>query len=303
MTDQLPKFPELRKMVFTDKDIITSYATHFNPYSDFNFASLWSYNVNDTLCIGELNNNLIILFPDYTSTHTFYTLLGKNNLAETCLHLLNNAQSPLLPVLKLVPEEIANELATANIFLIQEDRDNFDYILSSSEIADLKTQRFHTHKNHINRLETKFPNITCSEINLLDTDIQQAILTVFYTWEKGRGKERKDTIHELTALQRLLSQADQFNLITLGVYDNDVMVGFSISDIDRENYAQIHFAKADPVYKEIYYLLNNSLAKKLTEKNTSYINMEQDLGIAGLRFSKEQWNPITYLKKYIVEKI
>ena len=43
----LPKFPEFKKLELNDKAVLHSVTALLPPYSDFNFTSLFSWNVND----------------------------------------------------------------------------------------------------------------------------------------------------------------------------------------------------------------------------------------------------------------
>ena len=44
-------------------------------------------------------------------------------------------------------------------------------------------------------------------------------------------------------------------------------------------------------------------ARILHDMNIPYYNWEQDLGIPGLRYSKEKYKPIFYLKKFTVSRV
>ena len=44
-------------------------------------------------------------------------------------------------------------------------------------------------------------------------------------------------------------------------------------------------------------------AKALSEQGYEYMNIEQDLGIAGLRKAKKFFGPVAMLRKYTVEQI
>lgn len=300
----LPSFPEFKKLALTDKTVFTEYTKHYPPYSDFNFISTWSYDTNNDLLISDINENLVIRFRDYITNEPFYSFIGENDIQQTIVTLLEDAaKKSYLPLLKLIPEScIANNPFIKTLFEIKEDPNNFDYIVSTQELRFLSGSKFHTQKNHLNKFDTLYPHAVTRMLDIDKDTIQKEILDVFYRWEAGRQKKREETEQELKALLRLLFDHNSFGLISLGIYINGALIAFSITDIEHNSYAQIHFAKCDPLYKEGYYKLNNHLANLLHEIKHDYINLEQDLGIPGLRFSKQQWNPVHYLKKYTIEK-
>ncbi len=81
------------------------------------------------------------------------------------------------------------------------------------------------------------------------------------------------------------------------------MLGFTMYEIISNNYAISHFAKADKKHHAaICDLLNWEEAKILHSQGIKYFNWEQDLGIPGLRYSKEKYKPAFFLKKFILKE-
>ncbi len=296
----IPKFPNFKDLELEDKEELENITKKFEPYSDYNFISLWAYNTEKDTRITLLNNNLVLRFRDYITNEPFYTFLGNNNPLETIHDLLElSRKEGFKEELKLIPEVNIKDLNDASLS-ISEDRDSFDYILSIEEISNLTGDKYHTHKNFVNRFNNSYSNYRLHSLNLLDPLIHDQILGVFYNWELSRNKQRSETEHELHAIQRTLHDANKFNLITLGVYDREVLVGFIIASLEQMDYAVSHFAKADVNYGGVFYFLYHHLAKQLHDLGYKYLNNEQDMGIPGLRKSKEQWNPAHFLKKYII---
>ena len=61
----------------------------------------------------------------------------------------------------------------------------------------------------------------------------------------------------------------------------------------------VHVEKADTNYEGIFSLINQEFALHIPEQYV-YINREEDLGIPGLRQSKESYNPDHYVEKFSV---
>lgn len=297
----LPLFPKQKKLSLTDKDLITKFTNDFEPTADYKFASLWSYNTENDATISTLHGNLILKFRDYISNEFIYSFIGTNYVKETArVVLLNAKKENVIGELKLVPECVISAEKDWSSFLIAEDPNNHDYILSVTDLCNLPGSKFHTHKNHINKFNILYQN---NEMKVLDPKDKTTIMLiedVFYRWEKGRNKDRNDTIHELTAIRRLLHDYSSFSLLIVGLFIDGVIQGFSINDLDSEKYAQNHFAKSDPSIKQLYYKLNHLTGIELQKRGYEFLNIECDLGLDGLRFAKEQWNPVKYIKKYTI---
>ena len=107
-------------------------------------------------------------------------------------------------------------------------------------------------------------------------------------------------LNEFTAFDKFIGNPDCANSI-LTVYDNGGLVGFASFEILGSNYAVIHFAKANKEFNGIYYALLHFVAKVLAESGIEYLNIEQDMGLDGLRQSKRKYKPVFYLKKYKVQ--
>jgi len=95
-------------------------------------CKLWSYNIENDVAISLLNDNLIIKFRDYITNEPFYTFLGTNaveNTVDSLLTLMWRFKHD--EKLQLIPEKnILNNKKLESIYLVDEDRNNFDYIYS-----------------------------------------------------------------------------------------------------------------------------------------------------------------------------
>lgn len=298
----IPNFPKFKKLMLTDKEQIERITSKFAAYSDYNFVSLWSYNIEDDINLSILNNNLVIRFRDYLTNEKFYSFIGKNNIIHTIDTLLKLSEKEgLPPILKLIPEEsvLIKNLKEYNI---EEDRDNHDYILSATEHTGLVTSKYYKHRKLVKKFFRENP---FSQIKILDLGNQNTadeILELFKLWTVKTNKNIEDTEHELIALKRTLKNYSSLNLLSLGLYNKDKFIGFIIADKNHHAYIESHFLKYLPGFNGLNHLFHHVLAKYSNADGVNFINIEQDLGIDGLRRAKESAKPIKYLKKYSIAK-
>jgi hypothetical protein len=69
----IPQFPSFKKLTPDDREEIETITHEHDPYSDFNFSSMWAYNTEEDFEISRINNNIIIRFQDYITNKRFYS--------------------------------------------------------------------------------------------------------------------------------------------------------------------------------------------------------------------------------------
>ncbi|HEY4036804.1 MAG TPA: phosphatidylglycerol lysyltransferase domain-containing protein [Ktedonobacteraceae bacterium] len=302
----IPVFPLFKQLDLADKEEFETKTKCFLPYSDYNFVSLWSFNTKKDIEISILHDNLVIKFTDYITTKPFYSFLGTNQVNETIDILLEFSKKNKLPSeLKLIPEVCIGTLKDSQNYTIFEDRDNFDYILSAKVLCDLSGHKYLVKRNRINRFKKNYDNHSISVLDLKKDSTRDEIINLFHLWGKQKNQLRAEaeielTVNELTAIKRLLDDANLLNLYSVGIYCNSSLIALSINELVQDSYAMTHFEKADTSYTGVFQYLKHITAELVYKLGILYLNYEQDSGIEGLREAKESYHPISFLKKYII---
>lgn len=296
----LPTFPKFRQLTLKDKKHLSRILKTLPPYSDFIFSSLWCWNTKPSIEIATLNKNLIFKMPDYITNQSFVTFLGSNAVPETINTLMEYCQSiNLEAVLRLLPEHNFKNYDLTKLnpkYHLKEDRNNFDYILSIDTLASMAG--LYRKKNKINLFKKSYEHkITIEDLN--QKTVQIKILRFVKNWFKNHQKPQSVKNNELIAINRLLKYSKEFNPKVLCVYVQGQLVGFSIFELFNKEYAIHAYQKAKREYKGVYEFLYYNLANYLKKHKFQYLNIEQDLGIEGLRQAKLGYNP-SFLKKYTI---
>ena len=64
----------------------------------------------------------------------------------------------------------------------------------------------------------------------------------------------------------------------------------------------MHFSNANTEnFESLFVYTIHVSAKYLQDHGVHSMNMEQDLGLPGLRIAKSSWNPVKYLKKLTIQ--
>lgn len=299
-----PNFPNFKKLELSDLENIEKFTKQFPPYNDFDSVDLLIFNPGDNTAVSILNNNLVVRRQHYMSNDFLYTFLGTHKVKDTIIKLLQKSREENLGLqLQHIPE--ANLKSSSDLhkyFIIEEDPDNFDYILSVKELAELKGSKYYDKRNLVNRFKKLYPEFKIKSLDLFEEKTKQEIKELFFFWEQQKGRKRSETEIELIAIEKLFNLVNIIKIYGLGIYIEDKLIGFTTYHIMQDNFVMMSFEKGNTNYVGIYSVLNHETAKHIATLGTIYLNYEQHFGIPGLKEAKNMWRPVFFLKKYIVSE-
>ncbi len=295
----IAKFPELTKLGINHQKEVQTYTDKFEPYSDFNFTSLFCWNVDGSTEISDLNENLVIKLPDYLTGEPVYSLIGDQKIDESL-----NALLEITRKINLVPELVIEHISKVADLQIEKDRDQFDYIYHIVGQADMSGGHFKVKRNKVSKFfRTYGDDLILKKINFKNEETKQEIIKTFNDWTVNKEKKDDDFHREKKALQQLLDYSPQLHgLVGIQVFIDGTCIGFSINELVQKDFAICHFQKAILDFAHVDVFLSNIVAKELKHYGCKYINWEQDLGIPGLRELKESYLNESFLTKYTIKK-
>jgi len=297
----IPVFPNFKKVEFSDREKVESFTHNIQPYSDFNFISLWAWDVDNQRMISTLNDNLVVLFTDYITNKPFLSFLGNKKPTRTAIELLEYSNTnSISPILQLVGEESVRNISNKNL-IVTPTRKDYDYIFSTTDLISMVGSKFGSKRNQLNKFRSRYPKAFLKS-EILGTSISKKhIFSILEKWSiQKRAEKKDDSIQEKKAIEKILENKNNSRLVLSYLKIENEFIGFSIDEILPDNYAMSHFLKADYTFKGVYDYMNNEIAKQLYSLGVKYWNWEQDLDIEGLKVSKQGYNPIKYLKKYSI---
>ena len=298
----IPQFPKFKTVELSDREAVEAHTKKYQPYSDFNFTSLWGWDISNERMISELNGNLVVRFTDYQTQEPFFSFLGANKVEKTVQELLAHSKDVgIPPVLRLVPEIVINEIDVPQ-FKIVRDFDNFDYIYLIQLLSKMQGKAYKSRRVPAEKFLREQPSARFEIRNLSDPFIQEGITSVIRSWEKKKNLERKEceVEHEDTAIKRLFEMSLSHDMTVGAIFVGDAMRAFTIEEIVPHKYSIGHFWKTSGICTGEYDFLAQKTAQYLEDKGIVYWNWEQDLGKENLRSSKRSYRPSDFLKKYQV---
>lgn len=299
----IPKFPEFRKLVANHKEAIEAYTRIFPPYSDYTFPSLWSWNIHEQIELSDLNGNLVVRFTDYVTNEKFLSFLGDKEVNKTleALFALIERAPDHLNYLKLIPEHNLHGVHLSNGFEAVEDLNNHDYIYSVRELTTFSGKKYVKKRNQLAQFLGKYES-KLVELNLSCCETQQLMQNLCEVWTQKQLEKKNDVFNDVSALQRLFLIANNAKILGIGIYVDDRLCGYNITELNHQSFATGLFELADTAYAGVYAYLRKQLAVRLQERGAEWLNHQQDLGIAGLRISKQRFHPAFFLKKFIIRR-
>lgn len=294
----IPVFPGFLPLSVVTADEYRSYILPYPPYADFNLTNRLSWNLDDTAAVSLLNGNLVLRVPGYMRKHLRTTLMGSNQLEQSIETLLAYLQADSAsPQLELVPGHVVEQLPVRTEWNIQEDIDNHDHVFSTLHLVALDGRGFRHCRRAVRSFVRQFEPVTSfHKIDVTSEPTQEAMLRVF---QKREGSKREATYkHELIALHRLFSMANDTPLVSYGVSINGRLCAFIVCEQMNASWMIGHFWKADTDYSGIYSYLMHRVSARLLRQGFMYLNAQQDLGIEGLRAFKQSFSPVMQLRKY-----
>jgi len=176
-------------------------------------------------------------------------------------------------------------------YIVNEDRDNFDYLYNRSDLAELTGKEYHKKRNLVNGFVSSYE---CIQEPLRKANVQDA-LAVLDEWRQAKGYDG-----DYRAAREGLELFEELGMRGAIYYIGGKPVGWCLGEsLSKGRMFAVHFEKAIDSYRGIYQFINQAFAQALPQTYT-LVNREQDLGNEGLRQAKMTYRPCGFVKKYRV---
>lgn len=296
----IPIFPEFKNLEWNDREEFETYSSWLAPHSDFNFVSVWAWDVNETMKLSILNGNLVIFFNDYLTGEHYLSFVGKNKITETALELINFSNTNYdVPILKYVPEEIANDIFDAGLTVVV-DESNCDYVIRVFDLAESdKLTQSHGHiGQNCRQFLRLYPDFQL-KVCLINEANKTELRGLFALWAENKKLNIGDLV-EYKAFERYL-QLTEDNITVLSIYVDNQLVGFQFLEFLSKEYTTGEFVKGDVNYRGIFQILEWKTCEYLKKRGIIYFNHQVDLGCKELKAAKTHYyQPEFLLKRFIV---
>ncbi len=262
------------------------------PASDYSFINLWGWGPGYGLS-WAFDDNLVWIRQSIPRL-CYWAPVGDWQSVDWPSRL--EALPDPSPGLVRVPEPLAAvwKARFQERIVIDEARDDWDYLYEVPELVELKGNRFHKKKNLLNQFLKKYDHVYQS----FGPEMIEQALAMQADWCTWRDCENSKTLAaENLAIDRVLQHWDQLENITGGaIVSEGNLVAYTVAETFGEDTLLIHFEKANPDYRGAYQAINQMFLKT-AGSGRRLVNREQDLGDQGLRKAKLSYNPSDFIRK------
>lgn len=176
----------------------------------------------------------------------------------------------------------------------KDDRDWYDYLYKTDELAALSGRHYHGQRNQLARFLR-----TYGEASLLPLTKENAHLALDFLERYACQKQemREEAQEELVSVRELLESDGFYGQTGHLLVASGRVFGFVVGERVGDTVFD-HIEKADLTAVGAYQTLVNLFARE--NAHVPYMNREEDCGVEGLRKSKLAYRPCALLKKYTV---
>lgn len=194
-------------------------------------------------------------------------------------------------------------------YRLEPDRDGWDYLYDVDRLADLAGKKLHGKRNHIRRFEDEHPDWRAEEITVENLGECAAMdLEWNRLYRTGNGdaeKEAQTRLDERHAMSKAFAFYEQLGLAGLLIRCQGQVVAFTMGSLINPETVDVHFEKAYGEIQGAYPIINREFARWIRDHRPQvrWLNREDDMGLEGLRRSKNSYYPDRMVEKYLAVRM
>ena len=294
---KLPEFPSSRNLALEDKPLLDSLLKYIQPQiSELTFTNLFAWNGSEPVQISRLEETVLLQRRRLRDGKTFLLPpLGKQPLTSV-LRLLRTASTMSYQVsfCGIVPEQV-QQLGREGI-KVEPDRDDWDYVYLTSDLADLPGDKYHAKRNFISRCLSRYK---CKYVNIGPSEVKNC-LELQTEWCSLRNCSMVSGLEaENTAVKTAFDHFEYLGIFGGAVYIDNKLEAFTLAEPLNDETAVVHFEKANTEIEGLYQVINQWFCQEAL-RSFRFVNREQDLGMPGLRKAKQSYHPHHMVEKNVV---
>ena len=283
----------IRELTLQDRPMVMDYLRQYpTEVSELTFSNLFVWRFSRPISFVRHEDSLIFFAPANTGPEGAFVVFGPP------LGLVSPAVVPDLLESNVqgmvrIPSSIAEPLENGD-FCVLEDRDNFDYVYTVSDLAGLEGRRYHKKRNLIKQC---LKNYTC-RYETIDSGTAGECMRMQEQWCEIRDCGLNPGLcSEYQAIKETFDHYESLDLIGGAIRVDGTIQAFSIGESLFAGTAVWHFEKAMPAIQGLGQLINQWFARNAL-RDFDFVNREQDLGIPGLRQAKKSYFPHHMVRKF-----
>lgn len=293
----IPRFPELCPLTLAHRATFETFAARREvAICELSFANLYLWKDFDRPQLTILQDALCVRIQPLDEPAFFLPPLGDGDFGILAGELLKHTGR-----ISRASKWHGDALSQASV-QVHRMRDHDDYCYRVADLAELQGRRFDAKRNHIKAFQHRFPAYRCRALSASDKD---AALSIFERWHapkigKPGGGATSDHLEfecQRWALARSFEAFEALHLFGMALDLPQGLAGFVLASRLNSETVCVHLEYHLPGIQGIAQTLFWESCRT-TFAPYRLINLEQDLGIEGLRRHKLSYHPLHLEEKY-----
>ena len=281
-----------------DKDIIAKFIDESIINSEYQFTTLFAW-ANKYKFRFELHNGFLLIFGNQSNGDLqCYCPLGSGDLEE-CLSYIktvfknHNTALNFRPLSEMMKCRLVSALISE--YEVGTNEAYYDYLFAYDDLAYMKGAKYRKKRKMINHFQSKyayeFKIITQSDVNLCILALKRIAI------ENGNFDS-----DEWEANKRLFLNFSDLGLKGVIILIDNIIQGIAVGETCK-NMIMLHIRRCNKRFTGMAPTILQLLLKTHFSKDRNkIINMQDDMGILGIRQSKLSYRPVRLLTKYYIKE-
>lgn len=290
----MENFPKFSPLAIQDRAIVKPILEKEQPViSEMTFANMYVWHRSEKVEVSVFQKSLIFRGIRENREVLYSPPVGEDDKVKIVKNMVENSLKEGVPFLmKGIVEPLTSQLIREG-FKPVPDRDNWDYVYSRAELANLSGSKFHSKRKDINKFQSKYKH----EYRRITPSLVPECIKLQEEWCLLRNCNESPSLQEENyAILEALQNFDELGLTGSAVFVEGKVMAFTIGEMLNSSTWVTHFEKASPDFPGLYQYINQKFAAELLP-TYEFINREQDLGEEGLRVAKMSYHPHHMVEK------
>ncbi len=176
--------------------------------------------------------------------------------------------------------------------------ERYDYICLRENIINLPGHALRPKRQHLSQFPKFYPD---HEYRELEPSLFPECLQLLQQWSDnaealGHLQGADSKVMERESISQVFDNWDRFGAMGGALFVGGKMVAFTYGVPINVNTFDLCVEKGDITYKGVYTVVRHKFMQHIPERYT-YINLEEDMGLPGLRRAKSSYHPAYQIKK------
>jgi len=282
---------EPKEITLGDKELFLKYIGK-SENSTLSFTTLFVWSFDGRIKYDIVDGCLVLFFctkkgcictypygngNKYTAVKKAYDFMNESGKASFIL--MNEKEADELE--KIFPDE----------FIVVSDENSADYVYLTENLITLSGNKYQQKRNHLNAFLKNY-DYTYERLTI---DNIEEIKELYFKWQNGQTNHDVGDAQKATLM--FLENMDKLGVVCAGIRVDGKLVAFAGGEAITDDMAHVLIEFADINYRGAFNVINRDFCAN-EWKDYKYINREEDMGVAGMRYAKQAYNPVKMVEKY-----